>query len=257
MHSALLAYASAGMLTPEQSRVCAEIVAAQASRAIDSLQRSLTEHGIGHRWDDDYVSVKTDAGLLLDLLGRLDQPSSTPVLENTIGAAEPWVKLWGALGLIRSGRLVAREVFRQIAEWPECRITLARQLQALDRSELFPADFSNQPSLAEAAMVDWLLYPTELGRAPDEIRQLESFPIETDDGVADLYVFAFRTHPPHWLADKDWVVGVAGPFLASDQPTFESLGATFSQFESLSVRPLEEHVETLRRSVEGISGSGS
>ena len=68
-------------------------------------------------------------------------------------------------------------------------------------------------------------------------------PIETDDGLADLYVFAFRTHSPHWLSEKGWVVGVAGPFLVNDQPTFESLGGTFSRFESLSEKPLDEHIE--------------
>jgi hypothetical protein len=132
---------------------------------------------------------------------------------------------------------------------------LARELETLERSDLFPNEFLNQPSLAEAAMVDWLLFPTELGRAPDEIRQLESVPLETDDGLADLYVFAFRTHPPHWLSDKDWVVGVAGPFLVSDQPTFEGLGATFSRFESLSEKPLDEHVEVLLGTIAGMSGA--
>jgi hypothetical protein len=56
------------------------------------------------------------------------------------------------------------------------------------------------------------------------------------------------------LSEKDWVVGVAGPFLVSDQPTFDSLGATFSRFECLSEKPLEEHVEALLGTVEGISG---
>jgi hypothetical protein len=70
-----------------------------------------------------------------------------------------------------------------------------------------------------------------------------------------LYVFAFRTHAPRWLSEKDWVVGVAGPFLVNDQPTFESLGCTFSRFESLSEKPLDEHIEALLGTVEGISGT--
>ena len=255
VHGALLAYATAGMLTPEQSRLCADVIAGQASRAIDETRRRLGEHGVKGRWRDDYVTVKIDAGLLLDLLGRLHQSSAVSVLEDAVHASEPWVQLWGALGLIRSGQSVPREVFRQITAWPECRITLARQLASLERSDLFPHEFMNQPSLAEAAMVDWLLFPTELGRAPDEIRQIQAVRLETDDGPADLYVFGFRTHPPHWLSEKDWVVGVAGPFLVSDQPTFESLGATFSRFESVSEKSLDEHIEALLATVEGISGA--
>ena len=132
------------------------------------------------------------------------------MLDGAVRASEPWVKLWGALGLIRGGHAVPPEVFQQVAAWPDCRITLARELEALERPDLFPNDFLNQPGLAEATMVDWLLFPTELGRAPDEIRQLQVMPLETNDGLADLYVFAFRTHAPHWLSEKDWVVGVAG-----------------------------------------------
>ena len=255
VHSALLAYANVGMLTPQQSRECAEVIARQTSRAIDDLGRRVGEHGLEGRWEDDYVTVKTDAGLLLDLLGRLQQSSAVSVFEGAVRASEPWVRLWGALGLIRAGHAVPLEVFQQVATWPDCRITLARELEALERPDLFPNDFMNQPSLAEATMVDWLLFPTELGRAPDEIRQLQVMPIETDDGLADLYVFAFRTHAPHWLSEKDWVVGVAGPFLTDHQPTFESLGGTFSRFESLSEKSVDEHVEALLGTVEGISGT--
>jgi hypothetical protein len=201
------------------------------------------------------VTVKTDAGLLLDLLGRLRESTAVSVFEDAVHALEPWVKLWGALGLTRAAQAVPHEVFRQIAAWPDCRITLARELETLERPDLFPNDFMNQPSRAEATMVDWLLFPTELGRAPDEIRQLQVTPIETDDGLADLYVFAFRTHAPHWLSEKDWVVGVAGPFLTDNQPTFESLGGTFSRFESLSEKSVDEHVEALLGTVEGISGT--
>ena len=254
VHSALLAYANAEMLTSPQRRECAGLIGRQTLRAIDDLHRQRTEHGPAVRWRDDYVTVKTDAGLLVDLLGRLRQPSAVSVLEGAVQSSEPWVKLWGAVGLMRTGQAVPPEVLRQIAVWPDCRITLGRELETLERPELFPDDFMNQPSLAEATMVDWLLFPTELGRAPDEIRQLQVMPIETDDGVADLYVFAFRTHAPHWLSEQDWVVGVAGPFLKDDQPTFESLGGTFSRFESLSEKSLDKHVEAILGTVAGIAG---
>lgn len=255
VHAVVLAYATAGLLTTEQSRVCAEVVAGRASQAIDDLNRRLGEHGPEGRWEDDYVALKTETGLLLDLLGRLDGPSAASVLTSALRAFEPWARLWGVLGLVRGGQSVPPDVLREIAAWPECRIALARNLASLERSDLFPNEFMNQPCLAEATMVEWLLYPTELGRAPDEIRQIESVPLETNAGLADLYVFAFRTHPPHWLSEKDWVVGVAGPFLVSRQPTFESLGATFSRFERLSEKSLDEHIEAILETVEGISGT--
>jgi len=74
--------------------------------------------------------------------------------------------------------------------------------------------------------------------------------------VADLYVFAFRTRSPHFLADKGSIVGISGPFLTSHQPTFESMGATFSRFETLACRSIEEHVQVLLETVDGMSGRG-
>jgi hypothetical protein len=56
------------------------------------------------------------------LLGRLKQSSAVSVLEG-------------------AGQAVPHEVFRQIAAWPDCRITLARELEALERPDLFPNDF--------------------------------------------------------------------------------------------------------------------
>jgi hypothetical protein len=57
------------------------------------------------------------------------------------------------------------------------------------------------------------------------------------------------------LSEKNWVVGVAGPVLTDHQPTFESLGGTFSRFESVSEKSVDEHVEALLGTVEGVSGT--
>lgn len=90
-----------------------------------------------------------------------------------------------------------------------------------------------------------------------EIRQIEAVPVETGAGPADLYVFAFRTHPPHSMSEKDWMVGVAGPFLVKDQPTFETLGVTFSRFERLSDKSVDDHIDAIWETVEAIWAQGS
>jgi hypothetical protein len=119
------------------------------------------------------------------------------------------------------------------------------QLARLGQLELFPAGYRTQDALAESDMVRWLIYPTELNRAPDEIEQVAVLPLNTADGIADLYVYRFRTFEPHWAADKGWMVGVAGPFLRHEQPTTRGLGATFSQFEGFEDRTIDEHIDAL------------
>ena len=95
-------------------------------------------------------------------------------------------------------------------------------------------------------MVRWLAYPTELGRAPDEIDQIAVVPVEVEDGPADLYVFKFKTFEPHWAAKDGWTVGVSGPFLESEQPTPNGKGGTFSRFDSFDSQSIEQHVEAIR-----------
>ena len=48
-------------------------------------------------------------------------------------------------------------------------------------------------------MVDWLAYPTELGRAPEAIERVRVVAIDTAEGAAEMYLFRFKTAAPHWV----------------------------------------------------------
>jgi hypothetical protein len=79
---------------------------------------------------------------------------------------------------------------------PEARRSLFDALRELERLDLIPARDRTQEALAEAELVEWLTYPAELGRPPDEIRFAEVITAETIDGPADLYVFRVRDSDP-------------------------------------------------------------
>ena len=85
-------------------------------------------------------------------------------------------------------------------------------------------------------MVRWLCYPTELGSEPDEIELIEISPDEDEPGF-DMYLFRFRMRPPHWAAERGWMVGAAGPYVRGGE-LFASTGknwrSTFSNFEAFS-----------------------
>jgi hypothetical protein len=131
-----------------------------------------------------------------------------------------------------------------VAASPEVRNWLYDKLEDMDRLALFPKQFRTQPAFAESAMVQWLVYPTELGSAPDQIQLAKVVPVDTrgPDGMLDYYVFKFRTFAPHWAAKDGWMAGIAGPFLRKDAPTTVAQGATFSKFESWGAKTPEEHV---------------
>jgi hypothetical protein len=97
-------------------------------------------------------------------------------------------------------------------------------------------------------MVNWLVYPTELNRLPDEIELMKVVAVDTGmpGGIYDYYLFRFRTKEPHWAAKDGWMAGVSGPYLRNDQPTMESLGETFSTFTKWEAKTPDEHVGDTR-----------
>jgi hypothetical protein len=119
-------------------------------------------------------------------------------------------------------------------------------LAELDRLDLFPTQYATQEAFAESEMVDWLTYPTELSRVPDEIELMAVVPEAHEEGPGDTYVFRFRTLPPHWAAKKGWTAGVAGPFLRTESPTPDARGGTFSTFTSWDEHSPEEHLRLIR-----------
>ena len=112
-----------------------------------------------------------------------------------------------------------------------------------------------QAVIAQAEMVTWLAYPTELGAEPDEIELLRTVEFESPSGPVDLFVFRFRTHEPHWAAAEGWMIGVAGPYLRSLQPTSRGLGFTFSKLDREDEMPIVDHVNGLLEIVAGFAES--
>jgi hypothetical protein len=242
----LLGYAQAGLIDDKQRKAIAAAVGPNLARLLASLGKPPREE----EEKNEYLSRRSDAGLLLDLVGELKGEDSVEILAKGAQHEAAWLALWGVLGLIKCGATPPQQAIDKVAADAEARSVLFARLGALDRLDLFPARYRTQSALAESDMVRWLMYPTELAQAPDAIEEARVVPIETNDGAADLYVYKFRTFEPHWAAEKGWMVGVAGPFVQREQPTIRSLGATFSRFEPLDDKPLEEHVREILGTLE-------
>lgn len=230
---ALLAYAEAGDLGAYADAVAAR----SAARAHDAINRAAAGS------DEELSEAQAAAGLYLDLLGRTGSQLADPVLREAIASLNPWIAMWGAIGLERSGKSVSSQVISRVASNASCRKQFYSSLRELGKLDRFPVEFANQSALAEADMVNWLLYPTELDSAPDEIELLSTVELPEGDDLSDLYVFRYRKHPPHWAAEHGWMIGVAGPYRRNDQPTPDGLGATFSRMESEDSKTLAEHIE--------------
>ncbi len=244
-----LSFAGAHQLEPGLLVPAADAILALYVKRRDKLLPEQRAEGVAWRWEPAYHRRRWQAGVLLDLLGHAPTPAVEAELRRAVaGYTDPRLRLYALLSLLRHDRDVDPSAAAEVAADPEARKWLFDGLQKLERTRLYPAEYRNQAALAESDLVNWLLDPTELGRAPDESELVQAVPFDTgtDAGWADYYLFRFRTDPPHWAARYGWLVGVSGPFLRKDQPTIQALGDTFSAFTPWDRKPLAGHVEDVR-----------
>jgi hypothetical protein len=231
----------------EQGALDAEYGAIHAP-LVELLQRARRLEGSDDDWlwTDEYQEIRGLAGLLLDLGGYFETDESLRDMAMGLESADPRLKYFAARSLLSVGHDVSDAALHDIAAASETRNFLFDYLDETNRRQRFPKEFRTQEAFAESEMVDWLIYPTELGRAPHEIELLRT--VESKVGGDDMlyYVWKFRTHPPHWAAEDGWMVGVAGPFLARVAPSTAAYGETFSTFAKLDETDIDAYVDEIR-----------
>ena len=240
-------------LTPEKlaPRASSLVVAYRAER--DWLLPRQRPRGVAWMWADDYSDHRQTAEILLDLAGCLPLADVEKDLTAALAYKDPRLLYFALKSLLAHGRPLSIPAVVAVAGSTEVRNLLYDHLKEKNLTELIPARYRTQAALAESNMVRWLVYPTELGRAPDqiELKKVISLDTESDDGMLDYYLFRFRTLPPHWAAKDGWTAGVAGPFVRKDAPTTDSNGGTFSDFERWDSRTPDEHLGDVQELLEG------
>lgn len=244
-----LAYCEKGLLPAARIAGHTDPLLAAYRNERDWLVPRQAGKGDGWLWEEDYQERRNKAALLLDLFGHLSLQEVEADLLQALDYRDARLVYFSLASLLRHAREVPPRALDLVAASPEMRNSLYEKLKGTNRMELFPKRFLTQEAFAESEMVRWLVYPAELGRAPDEIELKKVVAADTGgpDGVLDYYVFRFRTFNPHWAAKNGWTAGVAGPFLRKDAPSPVAYGGTFSKFESWDAKKPEEHVGDIRQ----------
>ncbi|MGE7778260.1 hypothetical protein ACQKLP_26325 [Chitinophaga sp. NPDC101104] len=145
---------------------------------------------------------------------------------------------------LESGRELDSHDVLPFAANPATRVMAFALLHHFDLKYLFPQNLHTQVKAAESHLANWLEFPTELDAFPDEMEYLQTPSIDVD-GTGQQYVqyevFRFRVRPPHWAADRDWMLGVAGPYFPGGEP-YDHPAATFSRLtqQDDGISPEEE-----------------
>lgn len=237
-------YFRAGLLTADDMESLVKpLLEAYAKVAAQLLPRQ-QDSGIAWRWEEPYIDSREGASLFLDLLGYANGHLGRKELTHALKYRDPRLKCYAILSLLRRGQKVPQESVDEVASNHEMRCLFYQGLEDLGRLDLFPDAQRTQEAFAYSNMVNWLCFPTELGREPDDIELMEVVSVEGGDAdnILEYYIFRFRTFEPHWDAESGWTAGVSGPFVRAEGPCPDSPTDTFSSFEPWDSKSPEEHL---------------
>jgi hypothetical protein len=243
VYSLCLRYFDTGALVAGSLQAHRSIVMTSWQKHLAELLPAQRADGVAWMWQDNYRRHRSLASLLLDLLQYF--PSDEVLAELRAAftqLTDPKLKFYAARSLLLLGQPIRQEDWLPVAASSEMRLRLHRFLVRVNRLDLFPAAYYTQLAFAEADLVDWLTFPSELGCVPDEIELGLELKLTSDGEEFLAYAFRFRTDPPQWAADKGWMAGVTGPYQAAQAPTTHTLGLTFSCFEAWDSQTPEEHL---------------
>jgi hypothetical protein len=181
---------------------------------------------------------------LLPLLAHLPTDTASVGLRRALSCADPRVAATAAVGLIGRGDTVGEDRLRLLCRSPLARAVLLRGLTAMGREFQLPSSALTPVAVAEAHLVTWLASAVQLRCEPDEVEHRGVLPALPEWGHGLLHVFAFRVNKPHWVAERDWVVAVVGPFDPSSEltPAAGDGFAVHSIYEPEASMSHEQHV---------------
>ncbi|MCF6308243.1 MAG: hypothetical protein L3J09_09825 [Flavobacteriaceae bacterium] len=130
-----------------------------------------------------------------------------------------------------NGEEIKKEEVLEYAKDNKTRELTYQILYEHNKTELFPKEYLTIESGAESKLVNWLEFPTELDKTPDDIKHIEKVKIEFDGNNVFYHVFKYMTNKPHWAAENGWMLGVVGPYFDDSKP-YDFPAATFSRCSS-------------------------
>ena len=116
------------------------------------------------------------------------------------------------------------------------------------KTELFPKEYLTIESGAESSLVNWLEFPTELDKAPDDIKYVKRVTIKFNENDIFYHVFKYMTNEPHWAAENGWMLGVVGPYFNDSKP-YDFPSATFSRCNKVGEIEAEDEAKWVHQNI--------
>lgn len=158
--------------------------------------------------------------LIADVCGCFVYPNVTEALQQLLQLGRNHINAYAVKSLINRGAAVPQSVMDALAKDLEYANMTYFFLHQAGKTELFPAEYATEEYLAKSDLVHWLMFPTELGKAPNEIEYIGKIKYLFKKEV--FHVFKYRSDSDT-LEDElknKWLIG-----WSSDE------GGTFSNFD--------------------------
>jgi hypothetical protein len=213
----------------------AETAQTEAARLLSELQTFLELHGSEGRYEGAYEELRGAACVHLDLMG-ISPGTSIEILERAQNFEDARVALFAIVSLLKKKSEPAQVAIEQCAASHAVRDDLYTQLKRLNRLDLFPSQYLTLDSFAACAMVQWLMFPSELGREPEALDLVAKLAGKSDD-AADTVMYLWKC-----TSDKHAFACANGPYRVGAEMGELLGGSSFSNFKAWDEATPEQHV---------------
>jgi len=162
--------------------------------------------------------------ILIDIADKFLDEELLVLIKSALTIKNNYVKFYCVKTLLNHNFEVDTSIIHEIASDLTVACLLYEELFKSKKIKLFPSYYRTQAYLSKSEMIRWLVYPTELGKIPDEIELIDKVEIRGEI----FYVYKFRVNDP----DNDkWMIGWAGGYLADNNSACTYSSYTFSHFD--------------------------
>jgi hypothetical protein len=231
-----------GTLAPDALTPVSEWASSEATKLLDLVEPLQQDAGKQWRWDEDYVHKRSQLGVFLDLLGIIPGMSMEP-WARAVQLKDPLCVFFAVVSMLKKNLPPPKESIQLVADSFETRVLLYNQLGHLGRRDLFPVNLLTFESFAAASMVEWLLYPSELGYEPTRLELMAK--VSGMSGDTEVIMCLWKV-----IAEDGSTFAAASGAYEAHAPIGPLSGDnTFSNFTEWESRTSDEHlreiVETL------------
>ena len=218
----------------EMSKLDGDAEQAMADYIVGEMRRLMALEG-----DDAWNALE----LIADVSKYFADDNVIAALKDLLRLGRNHINAYAVDTLCGFGIDVPQSVIEVLARDLEYANTTYHILQRQGKTALFPAECATEEYLAKSDMVRWLTYPTELGKAPDEIVYIGKIKQLFKKEVFHVFKYRSDSDTLEDALKNKWLVG----WSSNEGGTFSN----FDEFAPFEKEPTEKALKLIKKKLIG------